>query len=308
MRDLLTLLDEFILERQSTGCSPKTVSWYRERIGHFAEYLSPDGHIEEIDTKKIRHFFVYLQTEHRPWQNSPHVPTADRRLSGFSIHGTYRAMRAFFNFLEREEVITASPMAQVRPPKTPILQPKALSPGRTKALMDAANHKDGQGRRNYALILLMLDTGLRASETVGLMLDHLDIQGGRAKVMGKGWKQRTVPIGFVARRALSRYINRYRPESPSNCVFLKWDGQAMTQNALKLLFRRLSKKAGFKVTPHMLRHTFATNYLRNGGDIFTLQRILGHSTLDMVRRYASTIFEDVQRVHGTASPVDRLGT
>lgn len=134
----------------------------------------------------------------------------------------------------------------------------------------------------------------------------MDIRGGRAKVMGKGSRERFVPLGFKARRALLKYINRYRPESLYREIFLTQQGTPMTRNCLTMLFRRLSRRSGIKCFPHKLRHTFAVSYLRNGGDIFTLQRILGHSSLEMVRRYVTLADGDVQRVHERASPMDRL--
>lgn len=313
MTDLLTCLEEYELALLAEQRSQKTISWYGYNIRQFASFLSQNGgdNLKKITTSNIRSYLVYLQTEAQPWEHNEHIISRRKHLSPASIYGAYTALRAFFNFLEREQIIEDNPIKRVRPPRRPKPIYKFLSEDQVRALLGAISGPFKA--RNEALILLLLDTGLRASEALGLTLDSLDIKGGRAKVMGKGWKERVVPIGFKARRALLKYINRYRPCSGcpeqshfAEHVFLTQDGRPMTHNALKMVFRRLSKKIGFRVTPHMLRHTFATQYLRNGGDIFTLQRILGHSSLEMVRRYAATLFEDCQRVHERASPVDRL--
>jgi integrase/recombinase XerC/integrase/recombinase XerD len=137
---------------------------------------------------------------------------------------------------------------------------------------------------------------------------HLD--EGYLKVMGKGAKERMVPIGGVAQKALLRYVYRFRPEPldpGEDTLFLTPEGRAMSVNGVRLVIRRLALKSGVKrLHPHLCRHTFATNYLMNGGDVFTLQQILGHTTLEMVRRYVNLASAHVRVQHRKFSPMDKM--
>jgi site-specific recombinase XerD len=134
------------------------------------------------------------------------------------------------------------------------------------------------------------------------------VEDSYVKVMGKGQKERIVPFGSSAQKALMKYIFHFRPEPlREDRVFLNLDGGPMTETGLKLLFRRLAESSGVKrLHAHLLRHTFAVNYLMNGGDVFTLQQILGHTTLEMVRRYVNLANAHVMTQHKRFSPVDRM--
>lgn len=161
--------------------------------------------------------------------------------------------------------------------------------------------------RDRAIVLLLLDTGLRVSEAAGIRLGDLRPDGS-GKVMGKGAKERIVPIGSTARGAIVRYIAQRGPGSTDAPLFLGRRG-ALDWRGMQQVFKRLKTRAGVtgRCSPHSLRHTFARSYLVNGGDIFSLQRILGHTTLDMVKRYVSlAAFEIVRGLHAGASPADRL--
>lgn len=280
--DTKTWLEEYLLALKSERKAPNTVQWYKQNLEPFLRV----GDGQAITPHTIREYLIQL---------------GDSGFSPSTIHGAYRSIRAFFNFLEREEILQENPITKVRPPKMPRILVKPLSETEMKAILKAATSP-----RDQAIVIVMLDTGLRASEVTGLRLEDIDSQAGRAKIMGKGAKERFVPLGFKARRALLKYISRYRPATTHGEVFLTRQGNPMRRNSLTLLFRRLSKRAGISCSPHKLRHTFAVVYLRNGGDIFTLQSILGHSSLEMVRRYAYLADGDVQRVHERASPMDRL--
>jgi integrase/recombinase XerC/integrase/recombinase XerD len=158
--------------------------------------------------------------------------------------------------------------------------------------------------------MLLLDTGLRIGELVNLKMDDVHMDEGYLKVMGKGKKERIVPIGNSAQRALQRYLFRFRPKPINpvvNNVFLSVNSQPLTENSLKLVFARLSRRSGVhRLHAHLCRHTFATRFLINGGDVFTLQQILGHSTLEMVRHYVNLASSHVTIQHQKFSPLDRL--
>jgi len=165
--------------------------------------------------------------------------------------------------------------------------------------------------RNQTIFMLLIDTGIRIGEAIGLKLDDLYLNDGYIKVFGKGQRERIVPIGNNVQKAIHRYLFRYRPipDNPdTNNVFLSMLRRQMSYNAMKLVFNRLAERAGIKrLHAHLCRHTFATKFLSNGGDIFTLQKILGHSTLEMVRRYSNLNSDYVRAQHQRFSPLDRLG-
>jgi len=164
--------------------------------------------------------------------------------------------------------------------------------------------------RNQTIFMLMLDTGLRMGELINLKMDNIHMNEGLLKVIGKGKKERIVPMGSNAQRALQKYLFRYRPKPSGTSienVFLSMVGMPLTENSVKLIFARLAKKSGvYRLHAHLCRHTFATRFLVNGGDVFTLQQILGHSTLEMVRHYVNLASSHVIIQHQKYSPLDRL--
>jgi integrase/recombinase XerD len=161
------------------------------------------------------------------------------------------------------------------------------------------------------MILTLLDTGLRLSEILGLRRDCIDWQGNRLIVRGKGDKERSVPFGTAVRRALWEYAQRRGDVSGQDVFFLDQFGGQICARHIQITLRRYGKQAGIegvRVSPHTLRHTFATQYILNGGDAFSLQQILGHSTLEMVKQYVKLANRDVALQHRRYSPVDNLGS
>ena len=160
------------------------------------------------------------------------------------------------------------------------------------------------------MIITLLDTGLRISELINLRLEDAHVDQGYLKVMGKGARERVVPIGSVAQKSLQRYMFHFRPEpyyEEQDLFFLTLEGKLLSINAVHLMFTRLGKKSGVKrFHAHLCRHTFATKYLINGGDVFSLQQILGHSSLEMVRRYVTLASAQVRVQHRKFSPMDRM--
>jgi len=161
-----------------------------------------------------------------------------------------------------------------------------------------------------ATLITLLDSGLRLSELTGLQLGNAHIDQGYLKVMGKGAKERIVPIGNLAQKALQRYVFHSRPEpfyEDGDYLLLTLEGKPMSGNAVQLIFARLAQRSGVKqFHVHLCRHTFATNYLVNGGDVFSLQQILGHTSLEMVRRYVNLASAQVRVQHRKFSPMDRM--
>ena len=163
------------------------------------------------------------------------------------------------------------------------------------------------GARNYAICALMLDSGLRLNEVVTLPIGAVHVSEGYAIVDGKGNKQRLVPLGLQSKRALIRYMGRVPQGEQKAPLFVKDNLTPLQQSTVKDLFRKLKARAGIpRLRPHLLRHSFATRYLENGGDIYTLQQILGHTSLEMVKRYVHLIPQKTIVCFPQYSPLDNL--
>lgn len=163
--------------------------------------------------------------------------------------------------------------------------------------------------RNSCLIALMLDCGLRSNEVLSLDYDNIHISQSVIKVLGKGQKERIVPLGLYTKKLLLKYLSGYRsaPEFDTKRLFISKDLKPMTESSIKMLFQRLRKRTKIdRIHPHILRHTFATKYLMNGGDVFSLQQILGHTSLDMVRKYSHLASAYMLNIHKKCSPLDNL--
>jgi site-specific recombinase XerD len=217
-----------------------------------------------------------------------------------SIAGYVRGLKAFGNWCVAEELASAPGFRALRRPHVPRRLIAPFSDAELRSLLALADE------RERALVLLLFDTGLRLSEVVSLRVGDVRPDG-TLHVVGKGAKERIVPLGTTARRALVRYLGTRARASATDPLFTGRQG-ALSQRGTQQAIARLGRRAGVgtRCSPHTFRHTFARGYLVNGGDVFSLQQILGHATLDMVRRYVTLSEADLVARHRAASPADRL--
>ena len=245
------------------------------------------------------------------YQTHPSRAASVEPVSVATVHCHVRTLRAFFGWLHREGLIQENISSNLKPPKIPHKIISTLLDDEIKAILNAFNQSNPTDFRNKTIFMILVDSGLRISELINLQMSGIKQGGSILQVIGKGQKERIVPIGVNAQRALQKYLFRYRPQPVNpeiDYVFLSQYGQHLTENRLKLALKRIAKKSGVtRLHAHLCRHTFATRFLNNGGDIFTLQQILGHSTLKMVRHYANLSSSQVQLQHQKCSPLDRLG-
>lgn len=200
-------------------------------------------------------------------------------------------------------------MLNIKTPRIPKTKPTPFSHSDIVSLLEQCSGKLFVDVRNRAIIFIFLDTGLRLSELAGIQLEDIELIISTIRVMGKGSKERIVRIGKRTQKELLRYLLMRIDNYP--CLWVNKSRKPLTAWGIQLAIKKLCYKAGITDTkpgPHTFRHTAAINYLRNGGDQFTLQMMLGHSTLQVTRRYVSSLGEvDMIRVHQKASPVDNLG-
>ncbi|MFC2122535.1 tyrosine-type recombinase/integrase [Bacteroidota bacterium] len=305
------LIEYYEVCNRAEGKSPKTISWYSANLKNFRNYLKNrhlSDSLENIDTKLLREYVLYLMKQTR-YENHPYTPAKTELLSTATIHGYVRTLRAFFNWLIVEGLTQNNPSNALKPPKIVRKVVSTLSDEEIRAILTSFGTSSTDAR-NQALFMILLDTGLRIGELVNLKMEDVHMDEGYLKVLGKGKKERIVPIGNNAQKVLQRYLFRFRPK-PKNPVtsnvFLSISSQPLTENSMKLMFTRLAKRSGvYRLHAHLCRHTFATRFLINGGDVFSLQQILGHSTLEMVRHYVNLASSHIAIQHQRFSPLDRL--
>jgi len=303
------LIQGFQLSCQAEGKSPRTVEWYTAFLLRFLRFLQSNSLptiLGYIDKGHIRAFIRYLQTEAK-------TPHKGMPLSGHTVQGYVRTLKSFFSWVMREGYLASNTMAGIPVPKAPNKVINSFTAEQIASLAAVCQRENGTGHRNLAMLMLMLDSGLRVSELVAIELNDVDLEEGTIRVRcGKGARERLVPVGSVVQKLLWKYINQSRPQPISKKitkVFLSYDGLPLTRSGVQQMLRRCGKRAGIsgvRCSPHTLRHSFAKNYLLNGGDIFSLQKILGHSSLASVRTYLSLFAADLKKQHQRFSPVDNM--
>lgn len=307
----------FVLTERTDGKSPKTVEYYEGNLRRFSWYCErqswPDD-VRLITEWHIREFLAYVASEAHRWGlNGNGSESSQRQASHSTVHHYYAVLRAFFNWCVMEGFLTESPVAKVKMsnPKLKVIQPYAAEEiARMVAVCDYDYQHNAKflGSRNRAIILILLDTGLRVSEIANIGLEDIDTERGWIKVRGKGDKERVVRIGTTAQKALWRYL-MYRADNVTSALWLTEEGTAFQSDGIQAMVKRLKQRAGVtsKGNCHRFRHTFALNFLRADRNPFNLQYLLGHSDLRMVRHYTATLgMEDALKAHEKASPVDLM--
>jgi site-specific recombinase XerD len=305
---LESLAKGYILNCRTEGKSPKTISCYEMALRNLIWYCKEQGfpEVQKLTAVHIRHFLWYLASEPHRWNSTS--PAARRQASSTTVNNYFRALRTFFGWLEREELVIENPFKNLKAPKINKTIVQALSTAEIDRLFKVCSGKSMLDVRNRAILSVFLDTGLRLSEVTNLTIDDTHMDDGSLFIRhGKGGKQRIVRIGAKAQKSLWRYVTLYR-KGNSNRLFLNRSGEPLGLRGMKILITRLGDKAKVKVHPHQLRHTFAISFLRAGGDVFSLQYLLGHSTLQMTQRYLQSLnANDAARAHQKFSPLDNLG-
>lgn len=285
-------LDELLAVR---GLSPMTVDSYRQDIASLSSFLEESGAgdltakqaLSRLDDEQLLLFVVWLR------RRGDGKRTLARRLS---------CLRGFLGWCADLNMIVGNPAALLDGPKLPRVLPNVLSRQEVLALIDAPDRRTRLGRRDHAMLELMYASGLRVSELVGLRPLDIDLQSGVVRVFGKGRKERLIPMHARAVAVMEQYLRDVRPEfmPQDSHVFLNRSGTGLTRQAVWKLIRRyaLEARIGRDISPHTMRHTFATHLLEGGADLRTVQILLGHSDLAATELYThvrSDLLEDVYR-------------
>ncbi len=278
----------FVIHLTSNGYSTVTIAGYKRTLDRFLRFIG-DRPVDEITTQHITDFFTFLR----------------QTCSESSIQYHWKVLRSFFAFICAELGI---PRPDINIPQPKFIS-RTIQPYTQEEI--AALLKHASSKRNRALILTLLDTGLRVSELCRLRISDVNLETGFVTVKpyqtSRKSRPRIVILGNTAKKHLWHYIAA-RPDGddPTAPLFATHRGTPLDRTQVKNILLRIAKKAGVPhVHAHRFRHTFAIQYLRNGGDIFTLQRLLGHASLQMVRHYLALADTDLETAHRRASPADR---
>jgi site-specific recombinase XerD len=314
---LKSLVAGFVLTKRTEGKSPRTVEYYQDNLRRFLWYAGRQGWSDDVrflTEWQIREFLGYVGTETHRWGLEGNgSETSQRNASHSTVRHYFVVLSCFFNWAVGEGFVEENPMARIKVAKS---KPKVIVPfsneeiSRMLAVCDYDYEHNAKflGSRNRAIILVLLDTGIRLSELLGMKVGDINNDTGYIRVLGKGSKERVVRMGKVARKALWRYL-MYRTRKDAQELWLTEEGKPLHNGGVHSLVKRLKERAGINASGnvHRFRHSFALSFLRTDKNVFNLQYLLGHSDLDMVRRYTLTLgMEDALRAHEKASPADIL--
>jgi len=275
------------------GLSKNTLSAYATDLRALAAWLNGRGlGLQQASREQILQYLAERAVEGSKARSSA------RQLS---------SLRRFYRYLVREGRLTEDPSARIEAPKLGRALPKSLTEAEVEALLSAPSVDDPLGLRDRAMLELLYATGLRVSELVGLELTQVNLRQGVVRVVGKGSKERLVPMGDEAVAWLEDYLREARPQlqkAPVDALFLTRRGEAMSRQAFWYLIKRHALRMGIRkaLSPHTLRHAFATHLLNHGADLRVVQMLLGHSDLSTTQIYTHIARERLKDIHTQHHP------
>ncbi len=281
----------FLLHLENKNFSALTLKSYRADLGEFLSFCAKH-HIQDVSqftSANIRSFLAALQTQHNPARN-----TMLRKIA---------SLRSFAAYLLEQGELLRNPFKLLPAPKRQKILPKFLTVSETEQLLNTATHTK-TAPRDRALFELMYSSGLRRSEVTGLKIADVDFFNGIVKVFGKGAKERLVPVTDEALAALKDYLATRQNPQAQEALFLNKNGKPLTGDGLAHIVKKTALQAQLvrRVTPHSLRHSFATHLLNNGCDLRSLQEMLGHKSLAATQVYTHVSVEKLKSVYQHAHP------
>lgn len=292
-------LDHLAVER---GVAANTLASYRRDLRRYVDYLAATGvaSIDAVDAVTVSAFLAYLR------EGDADHPA----LSATSAARAVVAVRGLHRFALRDGLVEIDVAREVRPPTPPRRLPKAISVDEVERLLDAAGYEQtALASRDRALLEVLYATGARISEAVGLAIDDIDLADRSVLLSGKGGKQRRVPIGSFAAAAVQSYLVQARPVLSAAgrrtpVVFLNSRGGALSRQSAWTVLRTAAERAGLAtgISPHTLRHSFATHLMEGGADVRVVQELLGHSSVTTTQIYTLVTVDALREVYATAHP------
>ena len=302
-----TLVEEFLQYlRHERGQAENTQKTYKGLLDHFVAWAHRQGWTEWKQIE-LSHLIQFVQEERQRPRQTPGAP-ATATLSGESVYLSIAALRAFYRFAEQEKLLPANVAESLSLPRRWQRLPKSLSSEDIDRLLKPIPPETPSALCDQSILELAYASGLRLSELKNLRLEQLQLDAGFISVIGKGNKERVVPVGRPAIEALNRYLEAGRPKlvsrrSPAN-VFLMTRGGAFDSPALWRRIKKRAKLSGIErnVTPHMLRHSFATHLLEHGADLRVIQELLGHASISTTEVYTHVSTTRLREMHRKFHP------
>lgn len=299
--DLDSAIDSFAFHlKVERNLSQNTIDAYTRDLRQFAEFCEEEGEVNSvtaIDPLQISGFMGDL---------------LDQGLKTRTVARKLSSVRGLFKHLRREEVLDKDPSAKVDMPKYGKRVPRVLSLDEVETLLDTPNRTNPEGHRDWAMMHVLYATGLRVSELVDLLQREVDLRAGYVRVIGKGNKQRIVPLGEVAIEAVEDYVEQTRGRLLANCggpgctpyLFVTRRGSSMTRQAFWKNIKKYAKRADIDkpISPHKLRHSFATHLLERGADLRIVQTLLGHADINTTQIYTHVAQARLQRMYDEHHP------
>jgi len=298
---LEALLTRYTLAARAEGKSAKTVRAVKLAVGLFDTFLGQVDDVKKLTADDLRRFILALQ-QRKKWQGR--AQQKEQALGATSINTYVRSIKSFFSWAAREGIIKANPLESVPAPKLPQRLPKVLTEDELKTVMRAV--KDNP--RDEAMVKVLLDSGMRLGELVNLKSADYDSRSGVIKVFGKGSKERLVYVSETTLLAVSLYYLERAEPAGEDWLFLTQDGRQLTGDRVEKILEGIGKKAGInqRLSPHKLRHSFATLSLRYGSNLEVLRRQLGRVNVQTTEIYLSLADADVEAAHRKFSPISNL--
>ncbi|MBU0630188.1 MAG: site-specific tyrosine recombinase XerD [Candidatus Margulisbacteria bacterium] len=285
-----SILDFLSFIQVERGYSKNTVVSYQLDLEQFAAFAGAG--FPQVERKVVQNYLQHLSEE---------------GFSRASIERKLATLKSFFHYLVGEGGAVSDPTSDFKLPKKAKRLPKALTIGDTLKLITSPKGNDPWALRDSALLELLYATGMRASELTDLNLDDINLEVSFIRCLGKGGKERVVPVGKAALRAIRDYLEKGRPQFPQKekePLFLDKNGHRLTRQGLWLIIKKYVKKLGIrgKTSPHTLRHSFATHLLEKGADLRSVQEMLGHSDISTTQIYTSVSRERLKKMYNQAHP------
>ncbi len=284
------MMEGFLLEQNCRGNSKATVKYYEGNILRFISYLEEQKigtDTSSITKEQIQKYILYLKNT-KKWVKTEKIKSTEQ-IASKSIQTYIRAMKAWIAWMEEEGYLDRSISAEIKLPKATKKVLEILSEEEISEIFKYLESKSENHFRDLLIIMVLLECGLRLEEATTLKLSNINIKQNTMKVLGKGNKDRVVSYGVNVQKMFFKYINQERPEPAHkkiDSLFLKSDGNPITQSTIKQLFRRLKLKLKMeKLHPRLCRHTYGTMYLASGGDNFSLRQSTGHESFEILNNY-----------------------
>ncbi|MDO3682174.1 tyrosine-type recombinase/integrase [Paenibacillus ehimensis] len=312
-----TAFELFFSVKKAEGMRERTLADYQSHWRYFRDWLSESYDnitLGEITQTVLREYLIYMSNGRTKYDGVDNRRLEGETLSPTTVAIRLRTLKTMFNFWAKEQMIDINPILNLKPPKKDDDEIGAFTDEQLRLLLSMPDTRSYAGYRDKVLMMLLADTGLRINEALRLTTEHIDVKGRCVHLpaaMNKNRKPRIVPISSEVMRHVFDLVNENKAYFDTHHIFVSNYGEPLKADHFRKRLQQYGAKAGIedqvRVSPHTFRHYFCKMYLLNGGDIFTLQRIVGHADIATTRKYIQMDDESVRIQHAQYTPLSRLG-